>query len=673
MAQFPSTTSASDVWNVTDVYRAVAGGNWPSVPVADPYFPYVTMLLPGNGTNGAQNNTFLDSSASPLTITRNGNTTQGTFSPYGSNWSNFFDGSGDYLSLPSNSAFTLGTGDFTIEMWYNPSVSYASGNVYLYDMGSNGTRIQLYLNTIYFIPQSGNNIQSAAGVGMVVGTWYHVAAVRSGSTMTLYVNGASVGSTTNSNNLTDTLFRIGDYGGGGYGFNGSISNVRVVKGTAIYTSAFTPSTTPLTAVSGTSLLTCQSNRFIDNSTNNFAVTPTGNTSVQRFSPFSPTASYSTSVIGGSGYFDGTGDYLTAPDNAAWDLGSNNFTIESWVYPTASPAQPMIIGQWTSSYSWTMQLSNDGNRYLRALLYNGSFNDYVSSTSLQLNAWNHCAFVRESNTVSLYLNGARVYTTTFTGSVSTSSSAVSVGGDASGSQPFQGYLSNISVVNGTALYSGTTYTVPTAPSSVVANTKLLLSTTNAGIIDNAMMNNLETVGNAQISTAVSKFGGGSMAFDGSGDWLVAPSNAMFNMGTGNFTIECWAYPQTQVQTYPALFNLTGTADLSVAYNHGDGTANSFSMLTGGTRTSASVTSSVNAWYHIAIVRNGTTVTLYIDGTSRATTTNSSTLGGTTCTIGVYGTAFGTTAFKGYIDDLRITNGYARYTSNFTPPTEAFPTF
>jgi hypothetical protein len=258
-------------------------------------------------------------------------------------------------------------------------------------------------------------------------------------------------------------------------------------------------------------------------------------------------------------------------------------------------------------------------------------------------------------------------------VSTSSSAVSVGGDASGSQPFQGYLSNISVVNGTALYSGTTYTVPTAPSSVVANTKLLLSTTNAGIIDNAMMNNLETVGNAQISTAVSKFGGGSMAFDGSGDWLVAPSNAMFNMGTGNFTIECWAYPQTQVQTYPALFNLTGTADLSVAYNHGDGTANSFSMLTGGTRTSASVTSSVNAWYHIAIVRNGTTVTLYIDGTSRATTTNSSTLGGTTCTIGVYGTAFGTTAFKGYIDDLRITNGYARYTSNFTPPTEAFPTF
>jgi len=62
-------------------------------------------------------------------------------------------------------------------------------------------------------------------------------------------------------------------------------------------------------------------------------------------------------------------------------------------------------------------------------------------------------------------------------------------------------------------------------------------------------------------------------------------------------------------------------------------------------------------------------LYIDGTSRATTTNSSTLGGTTCTIGVYGAAFPTTAFKGYIDDLRITKGYARYTATFTPPTAA----
>ena len=65
----------------------------------DPQFNYVTMLLHGDGTNGAQNNTFLDSGPNTFSITRNGNTTQGSFSPYGSGWSNFFDGTGDYLSI----------------------------------------------------------------------------------------------------------------------------------------------------------------------------------------------------------------------------------------------------------------------------------------------------------------------------------------------------------------------------------------------------------------------------------------------------------------------------------------------------------------------------------------------------------------------------------------------
>mgnify|MGYP003349823598 CR=1 FL=1 len=60
----------------------------------DPQFDYVTLLLNGDGTNGGQNNTFLDSSTNNFTITRNGNTTQGSFSPYGNLWSNYFGGSG---------------------------------------------------------------------------------------------------------------------------------------------------------------------------------------------------------------------------------------------------------------------------------------------------------------------------------------------------------------------------------------------------------------------------------------------------------------------------------------------------------------------------------------------------------------------------------------------------
>ena len=68
------------------------------------------MLLHGDGTNGAQNNSFTDGSTNNFTVTRNGNTTQGTFSPFAPGWSNFFDGNGDYLTAPANSAFNL-TGD----------------------------------------------------------------------------------------------------------------------------------------------------------------------------------------------------------------------------------------------------------------------------------------------------------------------------------------------------------------------------------------------------------------------------------------------------------------------------------------------------------------------------------------------------------------------------------
>ena len=88
---------------------------WPAI---DPYWQYTTLMLHGNGTNGAQNNTFLDSSTNNFTITRNGNTTQGTFTPYGptGNWSNYFPGgTGNIITIPDSTAFTFGTGDLTIE------------------------------------------------------------------------------------------------------------------------------------------------------------------------------------------------------------------------------------------------------------------------------------------------------------------------------------------------------------------------------------------------------------------------------------------------------------------------------------------------------------------------------------------------------------------------------
>ena len=641
----------------------------PSGGTPDPQFNYVTMLLHGDGTNGAQNNTFLDSSTNNFTITRNGNTTQGSFSPYGSNWSNFFNGTSAYLAAPSNSAFTLGTGDFTIEMWYNPSISYASGNGYLFDMGSNGTRIQLYLNTVYFLPVAGNSIQSATGVGMTVGQWTHVAAVRSGSTMTLYVNGTSVGSTTNSSNLTDTLFRIGSAGYTGDYFTGYISNVRVVKGTAVYTGSFTPSTTPLTAVSGTSLLTCQSNRFIDNSSNAFSLTVGGTPSVQRFNPFGASTTYSTSVIGGSGYFDGTGDYLSVADNTALDLSTGDFTIECWVYPfsTIDDLDGLITKRNQSTFSsndWRIAYRTSGTKFA---IISGSDTTDRSTPAINLNAWNHIAFVRSSGTLSCYANGVRGDNVSWSSNLDNGENLLIALNASVYTLP--GYISDVRIVKGSAVYSGATYTVPTTPLTAITNTSLLANMTNGAIFDNAMMNDLETVGNAQISTSVVKYGTGSLAFDGSGDWLIMPYGPTQNFGTGAFTIEGWFYLNSLAASYyvPAGTWGSGTSDEWLIQIQNNGSIR-FLTTAGSTFYSASITTAT--WYHIAVVRNGSTVTIYVNGTSVGSYTCSNSLGSVSKTLYI-GSQAGTWDWNGYIDDFRITNGYARYTANFTPPTAAFP--
>jgi hypothetical protein len=122
-------------------------------------------------------------------------------------------------------------------------------------------------------------------------------------------------------------------------FLGYVSNVRVVKGTALYTSSFTPSTTPLTAVSGTSLLTCQSNSFKDNSTNNFTITRNGDTKVTNTNPFQINS-------GQSYYFDGSGDSLYAVSSPNFTFGTGDFTIEFWLYFNATANRQDIM--WIST-------------------------------------------------------------------------------------------------------------------------------------------------------------------------------------------------------------------------------------------------------------------------------------------------------------------------------------
>lgn len=656
--------------------RAAAGYQAPAPANTDPQFNYVSLLLHGDGTNGAQNNTFVDSSANNFTITRNGNTTQGSLSPYGNLWSNFFDGTGDYLNTPSNAAFSFGTGDFTVELWAYCTQDLTNGttqfSLYASEaLNSSGSFGLFFLGGTWYVRINGlGNDLSVAASASQRNTWVHFAVCRNAGTMTFYINGAAVASGNRSTqSVTQTQAYLGVLNGfTGYDFAGYMSNVRVVKGTAAYTGAFTPPTAPLTAISGTSLLTCQSNRFIDNSANNFTITRNGDVRVTKEAPFLPTAAYSTSVIGGSGYFDGTGDWLRIDNNTAFDLSTGSWTIEAWIYVTGGTYYRTIISKRATSPSancdFEFGVSNTNTLYF----YRSGAGAFNGSATVPTNTWVHAAITYDGTTFRMFQNGVLVFSQA--GLTATYNAyPIGIGNwDGPGIQDFLGYISNLRVVKGTAAYTAA-FTPPTSPVTAISGTSLLLNFTNAGIFDNAAENDLETVGNAQISTSVKKYGTGSLAFDGTGDWLLVPDNTNLQLGSGSFTVEGWVNLALLGSARGLVSKGTSTTGWSLSVN----SLNQVVFTDATTAITTTTALMANTWYHVAVVRSGTgtnQTVIYIDGVSSATGTSASNFNQTSVMY-VGADRTGGSALNGYLDDLRITKGYARYTSTFTPPTAAFP--
>ena len=667
----------SGVWTQAQTQPYAAQNVW----MRDQFWPNTTLLLQGNGTNGAQNNTFLDSSTNNFTITRNGNTTQGSFTPYEANgyWSNYFDGASSLDFVSSTNATNFGTGDFTVEFWvYLPSVT--SQQNLIDNLGGAQNSIYQLGGALYWYV--GANRITATGA-LSPNVWQHIALCRASGTTRLFVNGTQVGSNySDSNNYAGgtTFPRIGAAFNGTVPTTGYISNVRFLKGTALYTSAFTPSAAPLTAITNTSLLACQSNRFIDNSTNAFAVTVNGTPSVQAFQPFPGATTWSGSVLGGSGYFDGSGDYLVLPDNAALEPGSSNLTWETWINTTNSTQYATLYSRTTASFStgmWSLMMNVASSTTGDVALYVGDFNALspllqTTGVSVRDGAWHHIAVVRNGSAWTIYVDGVSRATATWAGTIADISGGPYIGRDQFYGRDYTGYMTDLRVLKGTAQYTAA-FTPPSAPLTAVTNTSLLANFTNAGILDNAEMNNLETVGNAQISTAQSKFGGGSIAFDGTGDYLTFPANNTLQFGTGDFTIEFWTYLNSVTGFQMFIDNRNSTSSTAAYITiYSSGTSLIF-YTTGNDRITATSALSTGAWLHIAVSKSSGSTKMFVNGSQVGSTYSdaNSYLAASTPQYIASRVSAADFNLNGYIDDLRITNGYARYTANFTAPTAPFP--
>lgn len=657
-----------------------------TITAGDDYFKFVTALFKGNGSNNANNNTFIDSSTNNLTVTRYGNPSQGTFSPYGERWSTFFDGSGDALTVSSaGSALSL-SGNFTIEFW-----TYRTAKQNAYEQFINaGSNVNSFKRGDgygwYFYSGSASYQFTGSTEAVPINSWTHVAFVRSGSTITMFVNGTSVGSNTYSSTI-DYSSTLNVNLTSGEQFAGFISNLRIMKGTALYSSTFTPSTTPLTAIANTSLLICNSSRFKDTSSNAFTVTPSGDVSVRRFSPFSPGGSYNANTIGGSGYFDGSGDYLDSSANNALIL-DGAFTVECWYLQKSLASYPTVfeLGQYTNGILFRPRGADGGTLWVNGSGLHPS-SATVASTA-PLNTWNHAIVCRNAgNSLSLFINGTRLYNGTVSGTLNTTGALVRIASSThTGGQHHHGYVSDFRIVKGSTVYDPTqsTVTIPSAPLTAIANTSYHVKFTNAGIVDSSMQEDWECIGGVRVDTTTKKYGSGSLYFDSSDDRLVSASNPGYAFGTGDFTIEFWMNSNdVSSSTQKGMFQTSTTAGgLSTSYATGvlitQGFNSSGGALNGGVGAILGTGSSyivignsspsvvTGSWYHVALTRAANTARLFVNGTLVGSASHSSSLDGQNlCIGGYYSTGY---LYNGYLDDFRITKGYARYTSNFTPPTE-----
>jgi hypothetical protein len=332
--------------------------------------------------------------------------TNGFFLPFISGTSSYaagFNGSSQYLSWTTNMAgLQFGTGDFTLEAWVNKSGNGTNGFDGLMQYGAvGGAGDGWYFEVsssrgIYFVI---NSVNINYGTWVNDGYWHHVAIVRSSGVVTIYKDGVALLSQTLSTSVptSGTVGNLGrSYNGTtSYNFNGYISNARIVKGTAVYTANFTPSTTPLTAITNTQLLTLQNSTIIDNSTNSTALTNNGSVTIAADMPLSTAVFQDQSPQGNNwtpnnfGSLPGaTLDYMTDvptlsnatssnyavlnplfyPSNATLSNGNLNTAVGSTIEacPTSTMAIPL-----TGKYYYEVKIATLGTDFYIGVSYNNS--------------------------------------------------------------------------------------------------------------------------------------------------------------------------------------------------------------------------------------------------------------------------------------------------------------
>jgi hypothetical protein len=656
---------------------------------------YTLALITANNLSG----TIDDASSSNNTINTVGSPELTTFSPYRSGgYSVEFNGTDSALTVPASTSLQFETGDFTVEAWIytdhsdffniwqnSPIQGGANSTYYFMGVATDGS--------VQFYQHSGGPGFLTASSQVSANVWTHIAFTRHNGTSYIYVDGieraqSSVwdGYSFNQSYNNTIGYRVTPNYASGY-----ISDLRVVKGTAVYTADFTPPTERLEAITNTSLLTCHLPYIADSSTNDHAITINGSPSIKPFVPYDYDT-FAPADHGGSIYFNGAG----ASGDSVW-VGNNtilssltDWTLDWWMYPTSiTHNTPNYATVFSASLNGTVgndltDIYIDGTNMALYYYSQGAARVNTGANSIKMNQWYHVAISRTGSTMTLFLNGKAVDTDNApTNPVDSYAPYI---GDrlpnaGSANYPFEGYISDMRL-HRHGMYTSdftppTQVTASTSTPVSLQATRFHLATNTANTVDKSQSTRLTLGGNAAASTAQYKYSTHSIAFDGTGDYLEIPySDEIMRWWDTDYTMEYWIRANAFGQTGEGKTNFMthGTLNSTTDYwsmgptNSGgikwfwwSGTTNEFF-------TSTAIT--LNTWHHLAFVydKSTTTAKIYIDGTLEASTTVSTTPQ-VNSSYPLYIGHGANAAFNGYIEDFRISKGLARYSTNFTPPSAA----
>jgi len=420
----------------------------------------------------------------------------------------YFDGIGDFFRIPGTQTATqFGTAAYTVECWIYQTSRNANGAFFVGGAQFTGQVFQCYINN------TGNLITSKAGVGnttastgtVPLNAWTHIALVRTSTGangFTYYINGQNAGTVTDSFDYNSTSgIEIGttnSNNGGEFGLTGYMTGLRIVKGTAVYSGNFSPPSGFLDAIANTSILLNVSNSSLflkDESLNNFTFTANGNARYDQLSPFNRGAvsittntiltklSDEISLTAGSIYFDGSGDYLYATNSSSnFNYGTNNFTIEFWVYPLSGPVSTYNPTFFTNHADGDWASAGAGIRihHNNAIFGSSSFTQINYTNNIQNNVWTHIAVVRLSGVITVYRNGIANGTANFAGTLGNNADRIALATSdrvGTGGREFPNcYISNFRIVNGTAVYTAN-FSPPQTILDNIQNTVFLLNSTD----------------------------------------------------------------------------------------------------------------------------------------------------------------------------------------------------